>query len=122
MADIRMVRPHTMGLQEARQLAFRWAEVAEQKLEMKCQYEEGKDHDVLAFKRAGAHGQLHVLPDRFELHARLGLLMSAFRSRIESEIAKNLDELLAQPSPLAAFEVALAEQEAKSLAKKSGKA
>ena len=36
MADIHIVREHALGLEHARRLAFRWAEVAEKKLDMEC--------------------------------------------------------------------------------------
>ena len=34
--------------------------------------------------------------DHFELDAQLGFLLGAFKDRIEAEIVKNLDALLAQ--------------------------
>ena len=34
MADIHIVRAHALGLERARKLAFRWAEVADKKLDM----------------------------------------------------------------------------------------
>ena len=117
MADIRIVREHDLGLAQARKLAWRWAEVAEKKLEMECTYEEGKTQDVVRFQRPGASGELEVTKDRFQLHARLGLLLGVFRGRIESEIVKNLDEMLAQDDPLHAFEHGLASHEAKRAAK-----
>jgi putative polyhydroxyalkanoate system protein len=113
VADIRIVREHTLGLAKARKLAARWAEEARRKLEMECSYEEGKGHDVLRFQRPGARGELQVGPDRFQLHARLGLLLGVFRGRIETEIVRNLDELLAHEDPLYAFEQGLARLEAK---------
>ena len=117
MADIRIVREHDLGLAQARKLAWRWAEVAEKKLEMECTYEEGKTHDVVRFQRPGASGELEVTKDRFQLHARLGLLLGVFRGRIESEIVKNLDEMLAHEDPLHAFEHGLVTHEAKRAAK-----
>ena len=117
MADIRIVREHDLGLARARKLAWRWAEVAEKKLEMECTYEEGKTHDVVRFQRPGASGELEVSKDRFQLHARLGLLLGVFRGKIESEIVKNLDEMLAHEDPLHAFEHGLATHEAKRAAK-----
>jgi hypothetical protein len=42
-------------------------------------------------------GELRVAADRFELDAKLGFLLGAFKDRIEQEVSKNLDELLAQP-------------------------
>jgi putative polyhydroxyalkanoate system protein len=113
VADIHIVREHGLGLEQARKLAFRWAEIAEKKLDMECTYEEGKTHDVLSFKRPGASGELQVTSERFQLDARLGLLLGVFKSRIEGEIVKNLDELLAHKDPLHAFEQGMAKHEAK---------
>jgi len=121
LADIHIVRTHALGLEQARKLAFRWAEVAEEKLDMECTYAEGSDADVVSFKRAGAQGKLKVTPDRLELNARLGLLLGVFRHKIETEIVKNLDQLLAQENPLQAFEQGLAKHEAKQHARQAAK-
>jgi len=113
VADIRIVREHGLGLERARRLAWRWGEVAQKKLEMECTYDEEVGGDVLRFRRPGASGELKVAADRFELHARLGLLLGVFRGKIESEIVRNLDELLEHEDPLHAFEQGLAKHEAK---------
>jgi putative polyhydroxyalkanoate system protein len=117
LADIHIVRRHALGLPRARELAFRWAEVAEQKLDMQCTYAEGNSADEVRFKRPGAHGTLKVSQDRFQLDAKLGLLLGVFRSRIEAEIVRNLEELLAQDEPLQAFEQGLERHEARHAAK-----
>ncbi|MDP3760776.1 MAG: polyhydroxyalkanoic acid system family protein [Ramlibacter sp.] len=111
MHDIIISRDHKLGLAAARKLAFRWAESAEEKLGMECTYEEGKTADVVTFTRTGASGELKVTKDRFELHAKLGFLLGAFRERIESEIVKNLDQLLEHPEPLKAFDHAIAKRD-----------
>jgi putative polyhydroxyalkanoate system protein len=113
VADIHIVREHALGLPKARKLALRWAEVAEKKLDMACTYEEGKTSDVVSFKRPGAHGELKVDKERFELNARLGLVLGVFRHKIESAIVENLDQLLAHDDPLYAFEQGLAHHEGK---------
>jgi putative polyhydroxyalkanoate system protein len=95
MADIHIQRAHQLGLAKARKVAWQWAEAAEQKFGMECTVIEGEDSDVVEFTRAGVDGQLIVGADSFELTARLGLLVGAFRGRIESEIEDNLDKLLA---------------------------
>ena len=94
MADLHILRHHSLGLHEARKVAFRWAELVEQEFQMECTYEEGKSQDEVCFTRSGVSGTLHVTKDKFELNAKLGFLLGAFKSRIESEIVKNLDELL----------------------------
>lgn len=100
MPDIQITRKHALGLAEARKLAFRWAEMAEEKFGMDCTYEEGRTSDLVTFTRAGVNGELKVAKDKFELDARLGLLLGAFKDRIESEIVANLDQLLEQEEPL----------------------
>jgi len=117
VAEIRIVREHALGLEQARKLAWRWAEVAEKKLDMACTYEEGRTHDTVRFERPGARGALEVSKDKFQLHAKLGLLLGVFRGKIESEIVRNLDDLLAHQDPLHAFEQGLQKHEAKRAAR-----
>lgn len=100
MAELHILRHHTLGLHAARTVAFKWAEHAEEEFGMTCTYEEGKSADEVCFVRPGVHGTLSVTRDRFELRAKLGFLVGAFKARIESEITKNLDDLLT-PKPKA---------------------
>lgn len=109
MPDIHIQRDHCLGLTEARKLAFRWAELAEEKFDMACSYEEGKTSDLVSFTRSGVNGELKVTGDKFELDARLGFLLGVFKDRIETEIVKNLDELLAHEEPLHALNAAAAD-------------
>ena len=95
MADIHIERQHGMTLLEARKAAFKWAEQAEEKFDMECTYEEGKLSDEVSFSRSGVSGTLTVNKDRFELQAKLGFLLGAFKDKIEGEIVKNLDALIA---------------------------
>lgn len=83
---------------------------------MQCTYEEGRTSDLVSFTRSGVKGELKVTRDRFVLDARLGFLIGAFRDRIETEIVRNLDKLLAHESPVHAFDKAMAKRSA---AKKS---
>jgi len=101
MADIHIERDHQLGLAGARKLAWRWAEQAENEFDMSCTYEEGNECDEVQFTRSGVSGTLKVSAERFELDARLGFLLGAFKDRIEGEIVKNLDDLLAKKKPAA---------------------
>lgn len=101
MADIHIERDHQLGMGGARKLAWRWAEQAENDFDMSCTYEEGEACDEVQFTRSGVSGTLRVSAEKFELDARLGFLLGAFKERIESEIVKNLDELLAAKKPAA---------------------
>lgn len=102
MANLHIRREHSLGLEAARAVAFAWAEKAEVEYGMECSYEEGEDEDRVIFTRSGVNGVLHVTPKHFELDARLGILLGAFKGRIEAEIVQNLDDLLApKPKPKA---------------------
>ncbi|MEO8120512.1 MAG: polyhydroxyalkanoic acid system family protein [Rhodoferax sp.] len=94
MADLHILREHALGLHEARKIAFKWAEHVEEEFGMDCTYEEGKSVDEVGFSRSGVQGTLVVTKDKFELNAKLGFLLGAFKATIESEIVKNLDDLL----------------------------
>jgi putative polyhydroxyalkanoate system protein len=96
MADIHIQREHSLGLLEARKIAFKWAEQVEEKFDMECTYEEGKTEDLVSFTRSGVSGTLAVTKDSFDLNARLGFLLGAFKDKIEGEIVKNLDTLIAK--------------------------
>jgi putative polyhydroxyalkanoate system protein len=91
-----------MGLAAARKIAYQWAEQVEKDFSMECTYEEGKATDTVTFTRSGVNGSLRVAADHFELDAKLGFLLGAFKGRIEAEIVKNLDELLASKPKAAA--------------------
>jgi putative polyhydroxyalkanoate system protein len=96
MADIHIERQHGMSLAQARKTAFKWAEQAEEKFDMECTYQEGSTLDEVSFKRSGVTGTLTVTKDAFELQAKLGFLLGAFKDKIEGEIVKNLDTLIAK--------------------------
>ena len=94
MADIHLLREHSLGFAAARKIAFQWAEQAEQDFDMECTYVEGDGLDEVTFKRSGVTGVLQVSDTQFELTAKLGFLLGAFKDKIEAEIVKNLDQLL----------------------------
>ena len=95
MAELHILRPHALGLPEARVLALRWVEQARTDFGLQCTYAEGQQEDEVGFSRSGVAGTLLVSHDRFELTAKLGFLLGTFKDRIEREIMTNLDTLLA---------------------------
>jgi len=101
LADINITRQHGMTFGDARKAAFKWAEQAEAKFDMECSYEEGKTTDVCGFTRSGVSGTLTVDKETFVLTAKLGFLLGAFKDKIEGEIIKNLDALIAGKTPAA---------------------
>ena len=94
MANLHIRREHALSLAAARKIAFAWAEQVESEFGMQCTYEEGASEDRVVFTRSGVNGVLHVTGDHFDLDAKLGFLLGAFKGRIEEEIVKNLDKLL----------------------------
>jgi putative polyhydroxyalkanoate system protein len=98
VADLHISREHTLGFAAARKIAFAWAEQAENEFGMECVYVEGKTCDEVQFTRSGVNGTLQVSKDSFELQAKLGFLLGAFKDKIEAEIVKNLDTLLQAPA------------------------
>lgn len=113
MADIHIHRTHSLGLAQARKIAWKWAEEIEKKFDMECAVTEGKTTDTVEFSRAGVNGTLLVAADHFDLNAKLGFLMGAFSGKIQAEIEKNLDALLAGAKPAAKKAVAAAKKSAK---------
>ena len=99
MPDIHIHRKHKLGLPKAREVAWAWAEEVEKKFDMECTVVEGDDSDTVEFTRPGVKGQLVVAADHFDLEAKLGFLLGAFSKTIESEIERNLDELLESSKP-----------------------
>lgn len=96
MADLKIHRDHDLGLARARKLAWTWAEHVEKRFGMECTVIEGETSDTVEFERSGVKGRLIVAADHFDLDAKLGLLLGAFRKTIESEIGRELDTLLAK--------------------------
>ena len=96
MPDIRIHRDHSLGLEKARKVAWKWAEEVESKYDMECSVLEGDFSDTVEFKRSGVSGRLIVAADHFDLDAKLGFLLGAFSKTIETEIQKTLDDLLAK--------------------------
>ncbi|MEO7151517.1 MAG: polyhydroxyalkanoic acid system family protein [Burkholderiaceae bacterium] len=96
MADIKIHRPHRLGLTKARAVAWQWAEQVEQQFSMECTVIEGQTTDTVEFRRPGVTGQLAVAADHYTLDAQLGFLLGAFGPTIQAEIEKHLDALLAR--------------------------
>lgn len=99
MADIHIERAHALGLARASELALAWTDGLAEKLGVACTPVEGDDVLRIDFARSGVTGALTVLPDSFVFDARLGLLLGAFRGKIEAEVAASLDALADGQAP-----------------------
>jgi len=98
MAELHLVREHSLGLAGGRAMASQWVAQAQADYAMACTYSTGHDCDEIMFARSGVKGSLQVTATHFELRAQLGFLLGAFKQTIEAEIGKNLDRLLAPMS------------------------
>jgi len=98
LSDLKIHREHTLGLPKARKIAWQWAEEVEKKFGMDCSVIEGEFSDTVQFTRSGVNGTLTVAADHFDLKAKLGFLLGAFRKTIEREIEKELETLLSKSS------------------------
>jgi putative polyhydroxyalkanoate system protein len=89
MADIHIERPHAMPLKKAREAADRFAEQLAEKFDLESEW----DGDILHFSRPGVSGTLALGRHEVAIKARLGLLLSAFKSTFEQHIHDNLDRV-----------------------------
>jgi putative polyhydroxyalkanoate system protein len=96
VSDIHIQREHALGMARAREVASAWVAQAEREFDLRCTVIEGEHADTVEFARSGVSGELRITPDRFDLRARLGLLLGAFSPAICKEIERNLDTLLGQ--------------------------
>ena len=95
MADIHITRSHAMPLKKAREAADRFADQLAEKFDLESQWES----DTLHFTRAGVNGTLTLARGSVEIRAKLGLLLSAFRSSFEAHIKDNLDRVFGETAP-----------------------
>jgi putative polyhydroxyalkanoate system protein len=95
LANLHIRREHSLSLAAARKIAHTWADQVQSDFGMECSYEEGAREDRVSFTRSGVSGVLVVTGEHFDLDAKLGFLLGAFKGKIEAEIVKNLDDLLA---------------------------
>ena len=96
MPEIELNREHTLGLDSAREVTAMWSDQLRDKFGMDCRLESGETQDVLHFSRTGASGTLQVSGQSFALHVRLGFLLGVYKDKIEAEVGRNLDRLLAE--------------------------
>ena len=89
MADIRIVRTHSMSLKKARAAAETFAAQLEEKFELQSEWH----GDTMHFERSGIKGTLRLARDEVTIEAKLGFLLSAFKSTFEGNINNNLDRL-----------------------------
>ena len=94
MGRLHIVRAHHLDWVAACQLAADWRLAGESRWGLQCQHQVLDRHEIVEFRGPGINGRFEVHPDRFEIEAMLGFLLSAYQGRIAAEIERQLDEAL----------------------------
>ena len=88
MAVIKKSRNHSLDWEHAKASAEKIVIHLAEEFGVKYHWED----ETVKFKGAGAKGRMTVLADRLDLKMELGFMLLPFRSRIEKEMDKYLDE------------------------------
>jgi putative polyhydroxyalkanoate system protein len=90
MADIHVVRKHRLTVAQAKKIAQKTADDLASEYDLQSEWQ----GDTLKFSRSGVNGAMAVSASEIRLDVKLGLLLGAFKSKIEDHIEHRLDELL----------------------------
>jgi|307.fasta_scaffold68045_2 putative polyhydroxyalkanoate system protein len=90
MADIKVVRKHHLTIAQAKKIAQKTADDLASEYDLESEWQ----GDTLRFSRSGVNGAMAVTGSEIRLDVKLGLLLSAFKTKIEQHIEHRLDELL----------------------------
>ena len=91
MADIKLIRPHSLPLSKAKALAQKTADALAAEYDLASEWR----GNTLRFHRTGVEGQMRVTDAQIELDVTLGFLLKAFKAKIASQIEHHLEEMLA---------------------------
>ncbi|WP_404365118.1 polyhydroxyalkanoic acid system family protein [Marinobacter sp.] len=89
MSTIDIKRSHSLDHEHARQAAEALARDLSSHFDVHYEW----DGDVMRFRRSGVKGQLDVTPDTLHIRLELGLMLRPFKSRIEGEVQRQMDDL-----------------------------
>ena len=90
MADINIIRSHSLGLDEGRAAVERVAQNLEDELGVDYQWAE----NTLQFDGQGADGHIEVESDAVHVAINLSAFLQPMRSRVQSEAEDHLDRHL----------------------------
>jgi putative polyhydroxyalkanoate system protein len=91
MADIELVKPHSLTIAKARALVQKAAD------SLAAEYDLGSEWqgNTLHFHRSGVDGRMHVTDSDIRLEVSLGFLLKAFKRTLVEHIERHFDKLLA---------------------------
>lgn len=90
MANIRIKRTHSLGIDNARTEVEKLAKAL--KSELQCDYK--WNGNKLLFKRSGATGIVDVGADYIDLDIKLGMALSLMKGKIEDTINNKLNSAI----------------------------
>lgn len=89
MADINLIRSHSLALPEAKKRVQKAADELAQEHDLHSEWH----GNALRFDRTGLHGEVHVTHSHIQLEATLGLLFKPLKGTLVSEIERKFDKL-----------------------------
>ncbi|TDT40144.1 putative polyhydroxyalkanoate system protein [Halospina denitrificans] len=92
MSRIDVRRSHSMDHEHALRVADELAREMESHYDFEWHWEGEK----LRLRRSGIKGEVEVLPEEIGVHLELGMMLRPFRHRIEGEVIRQLEEILAR--------------------------
>jgi putative polyhydroxyalkanoate system protein len=90
MSEIKVIRRHHLSVAQAKKIAQKTADDLASEYDLVSEWQ----GDTLHFRRSGVNGSMAVSGREIRLDVKLGMLLSAFRSKIEQHVEHRLDELL----------------------------
>ena len=93
MADIQLIKSHTLTIAKAKAIAQQAAEALAAEYGLSSEWH----GNTLHFHRSGVDGQMHVTDSEIQLHVTLGFLLKAFKGTFIDHIESKFDRLLAEP-------------------------
>lgn len=92
MSDIRINRPHQLGLDRARQAVTVLADDLSSHYGVHYHWQ----NNHLLFKHQGVEGRMQVDDRQVDLQVKLGFLMKPWRGKLETEIRHRLERMLSE--------------------------
>jgi putative polyhydroxyalkanoate system protein len=92
MADIKMIKYHSLPMPQARALVQKAADDLAEEYDLTSQWA----GNTLRFRRSGVQGEMRVSESEIDLEVTLGFLLKAFKSKFVEHIEHNFDTLLAK--------------------------
>ena len=92
MATIDIKRDHSIGKDQARQVAEKIAERLKDKIQVTYRW----DGDSLRFERSGAKGSIDVTDKNVRVAIELGMMLRPMKGMVEEKVNKYLDDALSR--------------------------